>query len=166
MAGDGTWVVVEALPECDLHAMRGEKGVEARYDGRTKLGSSWANMCEPCMHALGVGLGVGRGQRLILRGEPTPVTAPQSLDELFDNLTPEGAKLIDEGPDGVTSHSRESDAGWWCFTCGQAKDDGPHRDTAHEPNWVRDDMDDPEALRAAGMGDVADALSDLFGEDD
>lgn len=61
-------VEVATLPECDIHAyLKGEHGVPAAYDGRTKTGP-WANMCDECYLELGVGLGTGRGQRLVLRG--------------------------------------------------------------------------------------------------
>ncbi len=39
---------------------------EARYDGKTIHGP-WAYMCEQHFTEFGVGLGTGRGQRLILR---------------------------------------------------------------------------------------------------
>jgi len=41
---------------------------EAHYDGRTLFGP-WANMCEKCFQFNGIGLGLGRGQRLILDKE-------------------------------------------------------------------------------------------------
>ena len=53
-------VVVHKLPDCDFC------GDEAHYDGRTKLGL-WANMCKSCFHKHGVGLGLGRGQELIIK---------------------------------------------------------------------------------------------------
>ena len=55
-------VTVEALPLCDFDPSHGDAAV----DGKTKMGP-WANMCESCFAANGVGLGLGRGQRLILR---------------------------------------------------------------------------------------------------
>lgn len=54
-----TKVTVERLPKCDFC----EK--IARYDGRTKNGQ-WAYMCEGCFAICGVGLGLGKGQELIL----------------------------------------------------------------------------------------------------
>lgn len=41
---------------------------KATVDGKTKLGS-WAYMCENCYKIWGVGLGLGMGQRLILKEE-------------------------------------------------------------------------------------------------
>lgn len=62
-------VYVAALPECDIHKyVKGKPGVPAAYDGATK-GGPWANMCEECFAVEGVGLGTGRGQRLLLREE-------------------------------------------------------------------------------------------------
>lgn len=59
-------VKVTVLPDCDIHTYDlGKPGVPAAYDGKTTRGP-WANMCQPCFDANGVGLGTGRGQRLIL----------------------------------------------------------------------------------------------------
>lgn len=52
-------VNVPVLPLCDIC------GEEAHYDAKTKLGY-WAYLCEDCYKVLGVGLGLGRGQRLIV----------------------------------------------------------------------------------------------------
>ena len=54
-----TKVEVLKLPDCDFC------GETAKYDGRTKLGP-WANMCQYCFNIYGIGLGLGRGQELIL----------------------------------------------------------------------------------------------------
>ncbi len=51
---------VSVLPQCDLC------GANARYDGKTVNGP-WANMCQIHFAMLGVGLGTGKGQRLVLR---------------------------------------------------------------------------------------------------
>lgn len=58
-----TEVVVPKLPYCDFCNDQGKK-VEANYDGKTILGP-WANMCEEHFKSYGVGLGLGRGQRLV-----------------------------------------------------------------------------------------------------
>ena len=52
-------VKVEVLPKCDFCDR------QAAYDGKTKMGP-WANMCEAHFNVYGIGLGLGRGQRLIL----------------------------------------------------------------------------------------------------
>lgn len=57
-----TETYVEKLPKCDFCPK------EAAYDARTKMGP-WAYMCEECFKKYGVGLGVGRGQKLKLRSK-------------------------------------------------------------------------------------------------
>jgi hypothetical protein len=49
---------VDHLPACDFC------GETARYDGRTTHGS-WAYMCENDFEVYSIGLGLGKGQRLI-----------------------------------------------------------------------------------------------------
>lgn len=65
MAKNGTVAYVAELPECDIHkfVLGDATPVQAAYDGKTK-GGPWANMCEECFPIHGVGLGLGRGQRL------------------------------------------------------------------------------------------------------
>jgi hypothetical protein len=62
-------VYVTELPPCTIHQLTRETVVPARYDGATRQGP-WAYMCDGCFMTYGVGLGLGRGQRLILRREP------------------------------------------------------------------------------------------------
>lgn len=57
-------VQVSTIPRCDLCG----DGTPAKYDGRMHTGS-WANMCEQHFATYGVGLGTGRGQRLVLTKE-------------------------------------------------------------------------------------------------
>jgi hypothetical protein len=60
-------VKVAALPKCDLHKyFKGDPNVTAHYDGKTIEGP-WAYMCEDCFRDYGIGLGTGRGQRLVVR---------------------------------------------------------------------------------------------------
>jgi hypothetical protein len=64
-----TSVEVSSLPKCDLCNPMGFPGGHqevAEYDGRTKQGP-WANMCKRHFKQHGVGLGLGKGQRLVLR---------------------------------------------------------------------------------------------------
>ena len=59
--------VIIASPEfCDFCMDRRGAKVIAKYDGATEFGP-WANMCEICFVHHGIGLGLGRGQKLILR---------------------------------------------------------------------------------------------------
>lgn len=60
------YVIVPILPKCDFcHAMGRE--VNAKVDGKTTLGV-WANMCARHYVTKGIALGLGKGQRLILKG--------------------------------------------------------------------------------------------------
>jgi len=58
-----TEVVVPELPNCDFCKEEG-KEAKADYDGKTVFGP-WANMCQKHFGLYGVGLGLGRGQRLL-----------------------------------------------------------------------------------------------------
>ena len=57
--GTATDVLVER-PQCDICKDR-----PAAIDGATRMGP-WAYMCVPCFETYGVGLGEGRGQRLLI----------------------------------------------------------------------------------------------------
>ena len=59
MKKNHTEVVVSERSKCDFCKE------EAKYDGRTFIGP-WANMCELHFEEYGVGLGLGKGQKLIL----------------------------------------------------------------------------------------------------
>lgn len=52
---------VTMLPVCDFCGA----GKRASYDGKTTLGP-WASMCDEHFKTYGIGLGRGKGQRLIL----------------------------------------------------------------------------------------------------
>lgn len=61
---------VSSLPDCDIckYVSRPTNKIEpAAYDGKTKDGP-WANMCDRHFKSHGVGLGTGKGQRLVLAG--------------------------------------------------------------------------------------------------
>lgn len=60
----GESVIVPSLPDCDFCQLEDVKRV-ARYDGKTTLGP-WANMCDDHFLENGIGVGTGKGQRLIL----------------------------------------------------------------------------------------------------
>jgi len=57
-------VLVESLPDCDM-CKSGFIKRKARYDGRTRMGP-WAYMCKVHFRLYGVGLGLGRGQKLVV----------------------------------------------------------------------------------------------------
>jgi len=59
-----TETTVTYLPNCDMCAK------QAAYDARTVLGV-WANLCTGCFSTYGQGLGLGRGQKLILKERGT-----------------------------------------------------------------------------------------------
>ncbi len=65
----GQAVAVSSLPDCDIcrHVESRIRPERALYDGKTEFGS-WANMCHPHMLTFGVGLGTGKGQRLVIPG--------------------------------------------------------------------------------------------------
>ncbi len=67
MPKNHTEVYVSSLPDCDFCKEKGKK-VKALYDGRILYGM-WANMCQTHFKSLGVGLGLGKGQKLILKEE-------------------------------------------------------------------------------------------------
>ena len=91
---NGTEVYVQELPMCDFGC-----GRQALYDGRTVTGQ-WAYMCESCFKQYGVGLGTGKGQRLIprralgeaerLRGEPEEELSVTMTEEDFEASVMEG----------------------------------------------------------------------------
>lgn len=60
-----TEVEVSQLPLCQF-THTDDEPVRAAYDGKTKEGP-WAYMCEWHFSQRGVGLGLGKGQRLIVR---------------------------------------------------------------------------------------------------
>lgn len=63
----GEEVTVSRLPRCDFCHTNGRL-TRAEYDGRTTQGY-WANMCSLHFDRYGIGLGTGKGQRLVLAGE-------------------------------------------------------------------------------------------------
>lgn len=66
MAKNHTEVEVAQLPDCDICKYDLNKpGVPASYDGKTNRGP-WANMCQTHFQSDGIGLGLGKGQRLVV----------------------------------------------------------------------------------------------------
>ena len=72
----GKTVVVDSLPKCDFC------GNEAHYDGKTTAHGVWAYMCEKHFRQYRVGLGTGKGQKLIV--------APFKCPHCGAMMTPEG----------------------------------------------------------------------------
>jgi hypothetical protein len=58
--------MVASYPDCDFC------GRQARYDAKTSAGP-WGNLCANHYRTHGVGLGLGKGQRLVASTEPTIV---------------------------------------------------------------------------------------------
>ena len=67
-AKSGESVRLTELPACDICLSNGDALVPARYDGKTTSGP-WAFMCGTHFALHGVGLGTGRGQRLLVGEE-------------------------------------------------------------------------------------------------
>lgn len=68
MPGNGTEAVWQGgkRPSCDIHLYEKNTTVAAHYDAKTKQGR-WANLCQSCFEIHGMGLGTGKGQRLIFK---------------------------------------------------------------------------------------------------
>ena len=64
------------MPNCDIHWAHRHEEIEAAYDGKTKNGI-WAYMCPACFVDHGIGLGLGRGQRLMPGPRPTGAEVPE-----------------------------------------------------------------------------------------
>ena len=64
----GTEVIVPHIPKCDICKHKGiDPCPDAVVDGAMTQGS-WAYMCQECFMRYGVGLGTGRGQKLVVIG--------------------------------------------------------------------------------------------------
>ena len=61
-------VNVPEFPPCDFCKREGRQR-PAQYDGKTVFGP-WAYMCETHYQRYGIGLGLGRGQRLKVEVKP------------------------------------------------------------------------------------------------
>lgn len=61
-----TQVEVDKLPLCDFCDQDGVKRA-AYADGKLNFGTSWAYMCKPHFNVYGIGLGLGKGQKLVKR---------------------------------------------------------------------------------------------------
>lgn len=65
MSKDGTVAVISEPKMCDICTQNGDPNVPAGFDAKTKMGP-WANMCSTHYGLYGIGLGTGKGQRLVL----------------------------------------------------------------------------------------------------
>jgi len=62
----GEQVNVKRLPMCDFPCKGVNVAHPAQYDGATMMGP-WGYMCETAFRKYGLGLGTGRGQRLVVK---------------------------------------------------------------------------------------------------
>jgi len=60
-------IKVFELPDCDICKFQG-KHTKAKYDARLVVGG-WASVCEKLFQKQGTGLGLGKGQKLIISKE-------------------------------------------------------------------------------------------------
>lgn len=74
----GNTAMVAALPNCDF-CQQLNKETTAEYDAKTIYGH-WANMCGDHFAEYGNGLGTGRGQKLILKGDPDSIKQYRSAE--------------------------------------------------------------------------------------
>lgn len=79
-----TQVEVRELPNCDFCKAN---PTPAAYDGKTTFGP-WANMCDTHFQRFGIGLGLGKGQKLLLKHK-----RPENI---FPDLS------LERGPTGRT----------------------------------------------------------------
>ncbi len=88
-----TEVIVTRLPKCDFC------GSTVRYDGKTRMGP-WANMCPAHFKMYGYGLGLGKGQKLILKN---PILTPDqtlTIQQITGGKI-SGIKIGSEGKTGM-----------------------------------------------------------------
>ena len=71
---------VEKLPDCNFCPAP----TPARYDGKTGMGP-WANMCDVHFEMYGIGLGLGRGQKLVVKKEPKGKKTGRKAKPIADN---------------------------------------------------------------------------------
>ena len=107
-----TTTIVNTLPLCDFKTLLGNcshDGV-AHYDGVMREIGSWAYMCEHHFAVFGVGLGLGRGQRLILRKGVIKMATTEEKKEALepfkikDDTTIEELRTMWKGAYGVVGH--------------------------------------------------------------
>ena len=77
---------VSQIPDCDMCAQDGKRE-PAAFDAKTTMGP-WAHLCEEHFTLVGVGLGTGLGQRLVVRTQD-----PEPDEELAERVTDAKAAL-------------------------------------------------------------------------
>lgn len=146
-----TATIVTALPECDIHKhMKGVSGVPALYDVNTRQRPSgdgpWAYACQECFDTYTPGiLGVGDGQRLVLKGEVMESTAPDGTTVTGTVLHRDEHTVVVDFPESclhptesVSLRERESGGqvvfDWTCEVCGATgTNDGEDEPEVVEP---------------------------------
>lgn len=120
---------------CDFCQMQGKKE-PAQYDGATKHGP-WAYMCEQDFQLHGVGLGTGRGQRLIVGERPDEQSSPENeTDEKEVNGTDESLT------EPETSTNKDETAS--SNTVEDTNEDGPPSDTLKPKTAFFNDLEWPK----------------------
>ena len=59
-----TETVVTTIPNCGIDATHGNAYADASLPA---VGGSWGNVCRACFNLYGASLGLGKGQRLVLK---------------------------------------------------------------------------------------------------
>jgi len=78
MNSDVKTALVDKLPPCDMPGC----DEPAEYDAKTRSGQ-WGNLCQTHFDSNGCSLGLGRGQKLVLRGSAKqPADVLRKADEL------------------------------------------------------------------------------------
>ncbi|MEK6832674.1 MAG: hypothetical protein AABY32_01390 [Nanoarchaeota archaeon] len=74
-----------SLPKCDF-CRENNVDTDAIYDGKTTMGC-WGNMCEKHFKQYGVGLGLGKGQKLVVKTPSTNKNTDKVVNAI-DNTDP------------------------------------------------------------------------------
>ena len=84
MSKSHTEVTVLVLPKCDFCKQNGIDR-DAVYDAKVSIATSWANMCQGHYGLYGIGLGLGKGQKLVL-ADQAPLELQHSITDAADWL--------------------------------------------------------------------------------
>lgn len=103
-ASNNTLVLMDRIPVCDIVPEHGD----AYADAKTTQGS-WGYLCRDCFDHMGVGLGLGRGQRLELRDPECSVCGESGDDQELGPLHNFGT---DEAPDWQHKPGCGGEEGW------------------------------------------------------